>query len=81
MASRDHLESDGALEGQVPGLVHDAHAAPAEHPLNLVAGDLWQRGGWRRGRAFSRTCREPRNQRSELRVDELEFLPPPADFR
>ena len=37
VAGADHLERDGALQGQVPGLVDDAHASAAEHFLDLVA--------------------------------------------
>ena len=33
----DHLEGNGAVEAHVPGLEDDAHAAPAEHGLHLVA--------------------------------------------
>ena len=38
-AGPDHLEGDGALEGQVQGLVNDAHAATAQQALDQVAGD------------------------------------------
>ena len=37
-AGQHHLERHGALQGQMPGLVDDAHAAAAEHALDLVAG-------------------------------------------
>ncbi len=39
-AGQDHLESDGAFQGQMPRLIDDAHAAAAKHPLDLVA---WHR--------------------------------------
>ena len=49
----NHLEGDGALEGQVPSLDDHAHAAPAEYRLHLVAGNLRQAGGERRGDRFA----------------------------
>ena len=39
---QDHLQRHGAIETELPGLVDDAHAAAAEHPQDLVAGDLGQ---------------------------------------
>ena len=35
----DHLESAGAIEPDPPRLVHDAHAAAAEHAEDLVSGN------------------------------------------
>ena len=34
-----HLEGDHAVQPDVPRLVDDAHAAPAQLPQHLVAGD------------------------------------------
>ena len=91
-----HLDRHGALQLVVVGQVDEAEAALAQQPLDAVAADVRrQRGGgvsaegrgWgrdapgRRGRAGIRTCPEPRKQRPDLRVDELEFLPPLPDFR
>jgi hypothetical protein len=45
-AGQEHLERDGAVQAQVPGLVDDAHAAAAEHCFDLVARDA------REGRLF-----------------------------
>jgi hypothetical protein len=39
-AGEGHLESDEAIEGQVAGLVDDAHAAAADFLQDLVAGNL-----------------------------------------
>ena len=39
---QDHLQRHGAIEAELPGLVHDAHAAAAEQPQDLIAGDLGQ---------------------------------------
>ena len=39
---QDHLQRHGAIEAELPGLVHDAHTAAAEQPQDLVAGDLGQ---------------------------------------
>ena len=36
---QDHLQRDGAVEGELPGLVDDAHPAAADLPDDLVAGD------------------------------------------
>jgi hypothetical protein len=41
-AAEEHLERNGAVEAQVPGLVDDAHAAAAEDRLDLVTRDLRQ---------------------------------------
>ena len=38
-AGLDHLQRDQALEPEVPRLVHDPHAAGAQHAQDLVAGD------------------------------------------
>jgi hypothetical protein len=59
MAGGEHLEGDGALQRQVPGLVHDAHAALSEHRLHLVAGDLWQADGGGMGAIVSATGGSP----------------------
>ena len=40
VAGQDHLEGDDAVEPELPGLVDDAHAAAAQLPEDLVAGDL-----------------------------------------
>ncbi len=90
----EHLEGDGPLEGQVPRLVDDAHAAPAEYRLHLIAGNLRQVGGGRHGvlvncrrstsgdvRAVIQNGPKSRQQRPDLGVDEAEFLPPLPDFR
>jgi hypothetical protein len=49
-AGQDHLEGDQAVQAEVPGLVDDAHAAPAQFPEELVAGDDGAVGGGRLGR-------------------------------
>jgi hypothetical protein len=54
MAGRERLEGDGALEGEVTSLVHDAHAPVAEHRLHLVARDRRQNHGTARGRRAAR---------------------------
>ena len=36
---QDHLERDDAIEPQLPSLVDDPHAATAQLPENLVAGN------------------------------------------
>src|SRR5262249_20413093 len=56
--------------------------SPQDTPHLVTAeGRGRSRGGARpRGRAGIRTCPEPRKQRPDLRVDELEFLPPLPDF-
>jgi hypothetical protein len=83
VAGGEHLEGDGALEGQVPGPVHDAHAAAAKHRLHLVTGNLRQLDGERarRERCAARRCAECRKHRLDFRVDPAEFLPLPLDFR
>src|SRR5262249_6400582 len=54
-----------------------------QHRLHLVAGDERQAGGGRlrRDRAAARKGPDPWKQRPELRVDEVELLPPPPDLR
>ena len=37
-AGQDHLQGDQAVQAELPGLVDDAHAAPAELAEDLVAG-------------------------------------------
>ncbi len=37
-AGQDHLQGDGALEGEVSGLGDDAHAAATEHPSIISPG-------------------------------------------
>ena len=37
-AGQQHLEGDGAVEPQVPGLVDDPHAAVAQKGLHVIAG-------------------------------------------
>ena len=39
---QNHLQRHGAIETELPGLVHDTHTAAAEEPQDLVAGDLGQ---------------------------------------
>ena len=79
-AGEQHLDRDRAVERALPGLVDDAHAAAAEHRLHLVAGDLRQVGGRRRGRdrAGTRSRPKAREQLHDCRVDEAELLPPLA---
>ena len=48
---QDHLQGDGALEGEVGSPVDDAHAAATEHALDLVAGHLGAGVGGRRALA------------------------------
>src|SRR4051794_18561277 len=50
-AGQHHLERDGAFQGQMTGLVDDAHAAAAEYALDHIAGDGRRRRLGRRGRA------------------------------
>src|SRR5207244_219808 len=38
--ARDHLQSDGSLERDVSGPVHDPHAAAARETFDPVAGNL-----------------------------------------
>jgi hypothetical protein len=40
--AKDHLESDKAVVIQLPGLVHDAHASPAQFAQDLITGDARQ---------------------------------------
>src|SRR5262249_41764775 len=56
-ARQDHLQGNGTLQRQVPGLVDDPHAATAQHALDRVTGD-----GQRSRRALA--------ERSVLRVAE-----------
>jgi len=75
---------DGHLAPQrtVGGAVHDPHAAVAKHRLDLVPGNARQVARSRHGRDRIGTlaCAEPRKQRPDLRVEELEVLPALADF-
>ena len=49
-AGLDHLERDGPVEGDLPGLVDDAHAAAAQLPADLVVAEVADaRGRWRFG--------------------------------
>jgi hypothetical protein len=82
-AREQHLERNRAIERSLSGLVDDAHAAAAQHAQHLVAGDLRQAGGGRhaRERAGRRISPKLRKQRHDLRVDELELLPPLPEFR
>src|SRR5262249_20757757 len=41
----DHLQRDGAVQPELPRLVDDAHAAPAQLVEDLVAGDVDGGGG------------------------------------
>jgi hypothetical protein len=82
-AGEEHLEGDGAIESQMPGLVDDTHAAPAEEGLHVIARDPRQLG-----------ARKPRNgdidigvgqrrgeQRIEVRLDGAHLPPAAADLR
>ena len=46
-SSQEHLQCDVSLETMIPGFVHDAHAAAADHFLNVKTGDRWQFERWR----------------------------------
>ena len=52
VARKDHLQRRGTVQGQVPGLVDDAHAAAADFGEDLVArdGHAHRGAGGRRGR-------------------------------
>ena len=64
-------EVDGAEAARPQGAPH----------LITAEGRGWDRDTLRRrGRASIRTCLKARKQRPDLRVDELELLPPPPDF-
>ena len=45
VAHQDHLEGHAPLQGELAGAVDDAHAAPAQHPLDLVPRHGRQRHG------------------------------------
>jgi hypothetical protein len=78
-----HFQSDGTVEAQITRLVHYAHAAVAEHRLDLVAGDLRQPArhrSWRHGLAKRRRFK-PREQGLKLSVDQSNLLPLLSDFR
>src|SRR5262249_28755519 len=62
---QQHLESDSALQFEVPRPVNDSHAAVAENPLNFVAVDRRQ-AGFRRG---SETCGSAGVGRGEQLID------------
>ncbi len=47
-ARQDHLERDESIQARLPRLVHDAHAAAADLPQDLVARQAGQQDG-RRG--------------------------------
>ena len=51
-AGLDHLEGDGPVEADLPGLVDDAHAAAAQLLVNLVVAEVADAGGlgWMAGR-------------------------------
>ena len=56
--AQDHLEGDEAVQFDLPGLVDDAHAAPAQFPQDLVARHQTSRSrrcrhalGWQGGRS------------------------------
>ncbi len=67
-AGDEHLEGDGAVKPEMPGLVDDAHAPAAEQglhviprdPRELIAFERWRRFGFRRGRlGKERRARRP----------------------
>jgi hypothetical protein len=82
MTGGEHLEGDGALEGELPRPGDDAHAAAAEDCLHLVAGHLRQGGGGKRRHqgVGTRTGPHPWKQGPDLRVDMAERLPPLPDL-
>ena len=53
-AAADHLQGDQAVQAALPGLVDDAHAAPAELAEDLVAGQFRQRDYGRRNVVIAR---------------------------
>ena len=70
-AGADHFEGNQALERPVPGLVNDAHAAPAQLFQDLISGNQNRNRGWN-SPAFVQRAHGPR--RIGFRRVRLDFL-------
>ena len=62
-AGLDHLEGDGPVEADLPGLVDDAHAAAAQLLVDLVVAEVADAGGLGTDLPVPR-CRRRRSGRS-----------------
>ena len=78
---QEHLEGDRAVEPQVPRPVDDAHAAPTQLPLHLVAGDPRQLGRRRRRGPGAARGVGRGEQRADLLLQQPQPQQPGADLR
>src|SRR5262249_54852383 len=81
--SAQHFDGHGTIELSIVAEVYGAEATRSQGIPHLITaeGRRWgQDTRLRRGRASIRTCPKSRQQRPNLRVDELELLPPLLDF-
>jgi hypothetical protein len=78
-----HFYGHGPIELSIVAEVDGAEATRPQGVPHLITAEG---RGWGRdtprpcGRASIRICPKPRQQRPDLRVDELELLPPLPDF-
>src|SRR5262249_34560067 len=78
-----HFDGHGPIELSVVAEVDGAEAAGPQGVPHLITAEGRGRGRdtpRRRGRASIRTCPKPRKQLPDLRVDELDLLPPLPDL-
>ncbi len=80
-AGQQHFHGDRSMEAQVPGLVDDAHAAAAQHPLHVIAAYPRQVGGRQRGCRGTVSEGSLGKQRADLGIEGPQPLPAGPDLR
>jgi hypothetical protein len=80
-AGQHHFDGDSALEAQMPGLVDDAHAAAAQHGLNLMVLDFRQFGYRPHGGTLTARVVGVREQGAQLGFNLSQPLPGGLDLR